>query len=269
LAEGDKGMNDRVALVTGGASGIGEACARRFARDGYRVAILDRDGDRAGRVSEDIARGGTGCVAHVVDVADPGALDAAVAAVAGGWGRIDACVTAAGLLETVSTIMDMDLTAHERIWKVNYNGTLHTCRAVGRVMQEQGSGAIVTLGSINSFAALPLPAYCPSKTAILRLTEMLAVELGRFGIRVNGVAPTYVLTPAVQAKIDSGERDAQVIRRSNALGIFVEPADVAEVAAFLCSDAARAVSGVMLPVDAGHLSTDHYFSFAGGVPWER
>ena len=130
-------------------------------------------------------------------------------------------------------------------------------------------GAIVTLGSINSFAALPLPAYCPSKTAILRLTELLAVELGRFGVRVNGVAPTYVLTPAVKAKIDAGERDPEAIRRSNALGIFVEPADVAEVVAFLCSDAARAVSGVMLPVDAGHLSTDHYFSFAGGVPWQR
>ena len=261
-------MNDKVALVTGGASGIGEACARRFAQAGYRVAILDRDRDRAGSVADDIA-GEVECLAHVADVSDPQAVDAAVRSVVSSWGRIDACVTAAGLLETVSTVMDMDLAAHDRIWQVNYNGTLHTCRAVGRVMGEQGSGAIVTLGSINSFAALPLPAYCPSKTAILRLTEMLAVELGRFGVRVNGVAPTYVLTPAVQAKIDSGERDPEVIRRSNALGVFVEPADVAEVAAFLCSDAARVVSGVMLPVDAGHLSTDHYFSFAGGVPWQR
>jgi NAD(P)-dependent dehydrogenase (short-subunit alcohol dehydrogenase family) len=261
-------MADKVALVTGGASGIGEACARRLAAAGYRIAIVDRDRDRAGSVANDIS-GEVECIVHVADVADPRALDAAVGSVASSWGRIDACVTAAGVLETVSTVMDMDLAAHERIWQVNYNGTLHACRAVGRVMQEQGSGAIVTLGSINSFAALPLPAYCPSKTAILRLTEMLAVELGRFGIRVNGVAPTYVLTPAVQAKIDRGERDPEVIRRSNALGLFVEPRDVAEVVAFLCSDAARAVSGVMLPVDAGHLSTDHYFSFAGGVPWQR
>jgi NAD(P)-dependent dehydrogenase (short-subunit alcohol dehydrogenase family) len=266
-------MSDRVALVTGGASGIGEACARRFARDGYRVAIVDRDGGRARAVAAEVANrgasGGTDCVAHEADVSDAEAIGAAVATVAADWGRIDACVSAAGVLETVSTVMDMDLAAHDRIWQVNYNGTLHTCRAVGRVMQGQGGGAIVTLGSINSFAALPLPAYCPSKTAILRLTELLAVELGRFGVRVNGVAPTYVLTPAVKAKIDAGERDPEVIRRSNALGIFVEPADVAEVVAFLCSDAARAVSGVMLPVDAGHLSTDHYFSFAGGVPWQR
>lgn len=262
-------MKDRVALVTGGGSGIGEACARRFAQTGYRVAIVDVNPEAAGRVADEIAGQGAVCRGHVADVSDPQAIGAAVAAVAADWGRIDACVTAAGVLESVSTIMDMDLTTHERIWRINYDGTVHTCRAVGRVMQGQGSGAIVTLGSINSFAALPLPAYCPSKTAILRLTEMLAVELGRFGVRVNGVAPTYVLTPAVQAKIDSGERDAAVIRRSNALGIFVEPADIADVVGFLCSDQARAVSGVMLPVDAAHLSTDHYFSFAGGVPWRR
>ena len=96
---------------------------------------------------------------------------------------------------------------------------------------------------------------------------MLAVELGRFGVRVNGVAPTYVMTPAVRARIEAGERDPEIIRRSNALGILVEPADVADVIGFLCSDQARAVSGVMLPVDAAHLSTDHYFNFAGGVPW--
>ena len=92
---------------------------------------------------------------------------------------------------------------------------------------------------------------------------------GASGVRVNGVAPTYFMTPAAQAKIDSGERDPEVRRRSNALGMLVEPAYVADVAAFLCSDAARAVSGAMLPVDAGHLSTDRYFGFAGGVPWER
>lgn len=262
-------MTDRVALVTGGGSGIGEACARRFAQAGYRVAIVDVNPQAAGRVADDMAGQGATCRAHVADVSDPQAIDAAVAAVADDWGRVDACVTAAGILETVTTIMDMDLGVHERIWRVNYDGTLHSCRAVGRVMQEQGSGAIVTLGSINSYAALPLPAYCPSKTAILRLTEMLAVELGRFGVRVNGVAPTYVRTPAVQAKIDLGERDPELIKRSNALGIFVEPSDIANVAAFLCSDEARAVSGVTLPVDAAHLAADHYFAFAGGVPWSR
>lgn len=256
-------MSDKVAVVTGGASGIGEAAARRFDQDGGRVAILDMSAERGRAVAGELRD------ARFVqcDVADPASVDDAVAEVAKSWGRIDAAVCSAGILETPSTILDMDVETHDRLWQVNYHGTVHTCRAVGRVMQGQGEGAIVTLGSINSYVPLPLPAYCPSKTAILRLTEMLAVELGRFGVRVNGVAPTYVMTPAIKARIESGERDPQVIRDSNALGMLVEPADIADVIHFLCSHAARAVSGQMLPVDAAHMANTQYRGFAGGVPW--
>lgn len=254
----------KVAVVTGGASGIGEATARRFAGDGYQVAILDRDTERGPEVARDI---GESAHFFACDVADPGAIQSAVDGVVRSLSRIDACVAAAGILETPSTILDMDPEAHDRLWQVNYNGTVHTCRSVGKVMAGQGSGAIVTLGSINSFVPLPLPAYCPSKTAVLRVTEMLAVELGRFGVRVNGVAPTYVMTPAIKARIESGERDPEAIRASNALGMLVEPDEIASVIQFLCSDAARAVSGQMLPVDAAHIAKTQYHAFAGGVPW--
>lgn len=257
-------MADKVAVITGGASGIGEATARRFADQGWRVAILDRDEKRGAEVAADMVNARfLSC-----DVADQMQIVSAVDTVATDWGRIDAGVCAAGILETPSTIMDMDVEAHDRLWRINYHGTVHSARALGRAMQDQGSGAIVTIGSINSYAALPLAAYCPSKTAILRLTEMLAVELGRFGIRVNGVAPTYVLTPAIKARIESGERDPETIRQSNALGLLVEPEHVASVIGFLCSDDAAAISGVMLPVDAAHLPNTHYRGFAGGVPWE-
>ncbi|HSM39602.1 MAG TPA: SDR family oxidoreductase [Afifellaceae bacterium] len=256
-------MTDRpVALITGGASGIGEASARRLATDGYRIAILDLS-DTAEVVAKDL-----GGQAMLADVTDTAALQSAIGELAADWGRIDACVCSAGVLEKPGTIMDGDPEAEARIWAVNYQGTVNTVRAVGRVMERQRSGSIVTLGSINSYAALPLPAYCPSKTAILRLTEMLAVELGRFGIRVNGVAPTYILTPALKAKIESGERDPDIVRGANALNNWIEPRDVADVIAFLCSDEARAVSGVMLPVDAGHLPAERYRAFAGGVPWQ-
>ena len=254
----------KVALVTGGASGIGEATARRFVDEGYQVAILDRDTDRGPDIVRDI-----GDVAHffACDVAHPDAIQTAVDGVARALGQIDACIAAAGILETPSTILEMDPESHDRLWQINYSGTVHTCRSVGKIMAEQGSGAIVTLGSINSYVPLPLAAYCPSKTAILRLTEMLAVELGRFGVRVNGVAPTYVMTPAIRARIESGERDPEAIRASNALGMLVEPDDIASVIQFLCSDAARAVSGQMLPVDAAHMAKTQYHAFAGGVPW--
>ncbi|MEL6996756.1 MAG: SDR family oxidoreductase [Pseudomonadota bacterium] len=255
----------KVALVTGGASGIGEASARNFAAAGYQVAVLDRDTEKGPEVVRSI-----GDAAHffACDVAEPAEIETAVGGVARALGRVDACVAAAGILETPSTILNMEPEAHDRLWQINYNGTVHTCRAVGKVMADQASGAIVTLGSINSFVPLPLAAYCPSKTAILRLTEMLAVELGRFGVRVNGVAPTYVMTPAIKARIASGERDPQAIRDSNALGLLVEPEDIASVIAFLCSDGARAVSGQMIPIDAAHMAKTQYHAFAGGVPWE-
>jgi NAD(P)-dependent dehydrogenase (short-subunit alcohol dehydrogenase family) len=262
-------MTGRIAVITGGASGLGEACARRFAADGVVVWILDANETRAAEVAADIdARGGSARSVGA-DVTDEAALVAIAQRIEAESGAPDILVTSAGILETVATVMDEDMDAHDRVWAVNYRGTVSTCRAFGRQMRAAGSGAIVTLGSTNSFSALPLPAYGPSKTAILRLTQILAVELGRHGVRVNGVAPTYVITPAMQARIDKGERDPDVIRASGALDMLVRPENVADVVAFLCSDAAAAITGVMLPVDAGYAAAVTYKSFAGGLPWKE
>ncbi len=258
----------RTAVITGGASGLGEACARRFAADGTLVWILDANAERAAAVAADIAAAGGAARHAAVDVTDDDALDACAARIADETGAPEILVTSAGILETVNSLLDADMAQHDRVWAVNYRGTVASCRAFGRLMRAAGKGAIVTLGSTNSFSALPLPAYGPSKTAILRLTQILAVELGRHGVRVNGVAPTYVITPAMQARIDKGERDPAVIRASGALDMLVLPAHVAEVVAFLCSDAAAAITGVMLPVDAGYAAAVTYKSFAGGVPWD-
>ncbi len=256
------------AVVTGGASGIGEACARRFARDSATVWILDADADRAAEVAEDITDGGGAARFAGVDVRDEIGLEDCARRICAADGPPDALVTSAGVLEGVSSVLDADLEVHDGVWAVNYRGTLLACRAFGRPMRAAGRGAIVTLGSVNSFTALPLPAYCPSKTAILRLTEMLAVELGRHGVRVNGVAPTYVVTPAMQARIDAGERDPARMRAAGALDLLVRPEHVADVVAFLCSNAAAAITGVMMPVDAGFGAAASYKGFAGGVPWD-
>ena len=98
---------------------------------------------------------------------------------------------------------------------------------------------------------------------------MLACELGRFNVRVNSLAPTYVLTPGLQARIDAGKRDPEAIKGSYVLDMFVYPEDIANAAAFLCSGQARAITGIMLPVDAGHLAWTPYQSYAGGLPWEN
>jgi len=258
-----------VAVVTGGASGIGEACARRFSKEGYHVAILDVDVARAAEVAKGIEESGGVAVDFQCDVTNAKSLDDLARRIETEIGPVEVLVTSAGILHSGETLLDMDLNAHDHLWRVNYHGTVHACRSFGKIMTERKRGAIVTVGSITGFAAFPLPAYSPSKTATMRLTEILAVELGRFGVRVNGVAPTYVLTPALKARIDAGERDPQTILHTGALEMFVEPHQVAAVAAFLCSEQAAAITGVMLPVDAGWGAAVAYKSYAGGVPWEN
>jgi NAD(P)-dependent dehydrogenase (short-subunit alcohol dehydrogenase family) len=185
-----------VAVVTGGASGIGEACARRLAAEGFRVAVLDRDAAGAERGAKEI-----GGAAFPCDVSDFDALRGIAARIEGELGPVAALVTAAGLINNPSRLLDMDVEEHDRVWEVNYHGTVRTLRAFVPAMESRGRGAVVTVGSINSFAPLPLPAYNPSKVAIKGLTELMAAECGRRGVRVNGVAPGYTMTPAILSRI--------------------------------------------------------------------
>lgn len=262
-------MTQSVAVITGGASGLGAACAHRLAQEGMEIWLLDLNIDGARSVEEQINETGGSAHSIQIDVSDAAAMDEAARQIKASTGIPKALVTAAGIIESVSTVLDADLDAHDRLWAINYGGTLNACRSFGRLMRGDGDGAIVAFGSINSYAALPLPAYCPSKTAILRLVEMLAVELGRYGVRVNGVAPTFVLTPGLQAKVDAGERNVDDMLKVNALKRMVTPEDIADVVAFLLSDAARTITGHMMPVDAGYLPAATFATFAGGQPWDE
>jgi NAD(P)-dependent dehydrogenase (short-subunit alcohol dehydrogenase family) len=260
-------MTDKgVAVITGGASGIGEATARRFAADGYAVAILDQNRQAGEQVASSL---GAAARFYVCDVSDAEQLEALATTVEGELGPVGALVTSAGLIPNCEGIMDMDMAAHDRMWQVNYHGTVHACRAFARQMLARRRGAIVTLGSINSRMPLPIPAYNMGKAAIERLTQLLAVELGRHAIRVNSVAPTYVMTPPLRAKVASGQRDLQKIMAVHALPRLPEPNDIANAIAFLCSEQAASITGILLPVDAGWLAGVSYRTYAGGVPWQE
>ena len=255
-----------VAVVTGGASGIGEATARRLAADGCSVAIIDLNAAAGEAVAGSI---GQGASFYACDVADAKAVEAVAARIEADLGPAGLLVTCAGLIPAPESIMEMDMAAHDRMWQVNYNGTLHCARAFARQMIPRHAGAIVTIGSINSRLPLPIPAYNMGKAAIERLTQLLACELGRHGIRVNSVGPTYVMTPPLRAKVASGERDMGKIMAVHALPYLPEPADIANAIAFLCSDQAKAITGILLPVDAGWLAAVSYRTYAGGVPWKE
>jgi len=258
-----------VAVITGGASGIGAACARRFARAGLRIAIIDIAQEAGAALAAALQAENVAARFYPCDVGDAAAVQDCADRIQDELGDPQVLVTSAAMIPNTESVMDMDLDSHDRMWRVNYHGTVHACRSFGRLMREQGRGTIVTVGSINSLHPLPLPAYNPGKAAIARLTEILAQELGSYGVRVNSVAPTYVMTPALQARIDAGQRDLAKMMSVHALNALPAPEDVAHAVAFLCSPEASLITGVLLPVDAGWAGGVSYRTYAGGTPTPR
>ncbi|MHA1548470.1 MAG: SDR family NAD(P)-dependent oxidoreductase [Alphaproteobacteria bacterium] len=252
----------RCVLVTGGASGIGEATAKCFAVAGDDVAIADVNEESGRAVAAAITARGGRARFYRTDVADAGNVDASVDRVLSDHGRIDVLVNSGGILQNATSTLTMDRAEAERIISINYFGTLFMCQSVGQIMKAAGRGVIVNMASMTSFRCSPQPAYGASKAAIIPLTESLAAELGPSGIRVNAVAPGYTLTPAMQARIDSGERDPQAVTSKSALGRFVMPEDVGDAIFFLCSEAATAITGITLPVDCGWLVGTSYGAYA-------
>lgn len=266
----DSSSRPPLAIVTGGARGIGAAAVRRFAAQRYVVAALDVNRERGEALAAELRAQGLAVHYHECDVADAAAVEALSRSIDTSFGPPAVLVTCAARIPDTESLMTMDLDAHGRMWRVNYDGTLHACRSFGGRMVEGGQGgAIVTLGSINSVHPMPLAAYNAGKAAIARLTQLLACELGRHGVRVNSVAPTYVMTPELQARIDAGLRDRARILQVHALPTLPTPEDVADAITFLCSPAARTITGVLLPVDAGFIAAVTYMTYSGGVPWDR
>lgn len=252
----------RIAVVTGGGSGIGRATALKLAGIGDHVIVADvNEAGAADTVARIQAAGGVGAACHV-DVADEASV-AEMARVAEGAGPVGALVNCAGILQNGSRVEDMDLEEHDRIWDVNYRGTYLCCRALGPKMAGRGYGAIVNIGSIAGFEMFPLPAYSPSKAAIHQLTKVLAGDLGPRGVRVNAVAPGFVMTEALQARVDAGERDVSVMEEQKPLRRIVRPEEIADAILFLCGDGARAITGATLPVDNGWLAGIAYTTYAG------
>nr|WP_278116399.1 SDR family oxidoreductase [Mesorhizobium sp. WSM4875]WIE94784.1 SDR family NAD(P)-dependent oxidoreductase [Mesorhizobium sp. WSM4875] len=260
-------MSSRVAVITGGGSGLGEATAKRLAKDHYTLALIDIDEAEGRRVERELTEAGHNARFIRCDVSNAAAVEAAAATVGSELGAVEVLVTSAAMQPNPECVLDMDMVAHERMWKVNYFGTIHACQSFARQMIPHEKGAIVTLGSIHSRMPLPLPAYNPGKVAIERMTQLLAAELGRFNIRVNCIGPTHVMTPPLVAAIAAGERDESRIMEPHALNYLPEPEDVAETIAFLVSDRARAITGAFLPIDSGIIAKDAFVTYAGGIPW--
>lgn len=253
--------SDKTAIVTGGASGIGAAAARRLAADGLHVAIFDLNQAMADEVVAQIAAAGGRASFLRTDVTNEDSLRESVAALAKQGLKPEVLVNSAGIVVPVMTSRAVVAADHKRVWEVNYFGTFNASRVFAdHVIKAKRRGAIVNLASTSSLRPVPAAHYTPGKYAIKGLTELLAAELGPRGLRVNAVAPTYTMTPPMLARIASGHRNVESLKKQSALKMLVTPEHVAAAISFLASDQAEAITGVVLPVDAGWLVSIPYES---------
>jgi len=242
----------RIAVVTGGASGIGAACAASLAAHGARVVIADRKPAAAALAQ-----------AVVVDVADENSVAAALEEIESRIGPVQVLVNSAGVLQRTLPPEELGLAEWDFVARVDLRGTYLCCAAFGARMAARRSGAIVNIASVAGMRSGPLHSYGPAKAGVIHLSECLAAEWGPKGVRVNTVSPGFTQTPALDKGKADGTLEDATLSRSTALGRLIRPEEIAAAVVFLASDLASAITGVNLPVDAGFLVATPWAAYGG------
>lgn len=250
-------LAEKVAVITGGGSGIGRATALAFAREGARLALVDREPAGANETAALVTAQGGKVMVCISDVGEPGTADHDTAAILARFGRIDILFTAAGF-SVGGTIMTTSPEDWDRVFRANVGGTWLWARAVVPAMRAQGGGAIVTTASQLAIAGgAGNAAYIAAKGAILSLTRTMALDFAADRIRVNALAPGAIDTPMLRRSFgraaDPAAAEAKSVAR-HPLGRLGRPEEIAEAALYLASDAAAFTTGTTLAVDGGWLA---------------
>jgi len=244
-------LKDRVAIVTGGARGIGKAIALTFVREGARIALVDVDKGGLETLLNEIKKNKREIINISCDITKSSEVKEMVSQVQRSFGRIDILVNNAGIIRrgTIETVTEEDW---DRVIEVNLKGTFNCCKAVVDIMKQQGYGKIVNVSSIAGKMGdiTSAPGYGPSKAGVDALTKTLARQLAPYGINVNAVSP-HAIETEMSAQW-SEERRKEIIA-SIPLGRLGKPEDVAEAVLFLVSDAASFITGEILDVNGGAL----------------
>ncbi|MEM9464939.1 MAG: SDR family oxidoreductase [Actinomycetota bacterium] len=248
-------LEGRVALVSGGSSGMGTAICALFAASGASVVVGGRDADRTDAVVDAIRSTGGAAVAAMGDVADSGQAQALVDRTVAEFGGLDIVVNAAGVIHRADAEGTSDADWH-RVMSINVDGTFFLSRAAVPAMRRRGGGVIVNVSSTCGLVgSAGLAAYCASKGAVTNLTRAMALDHAAEGIRINAICPGSVDTPMLVSEHPEGTTAGEVFARNAASipeGRIPEPSEVADLALFLCSDAARHIHGANLSLDGGY-----------------
>lgn len=245
-------MKKKIAIVTGAGRGIGKAIAKRLAKDGMNVAILDINLEMADETAKEISNYGSEVLTVKCDVSNEDSVKAAVESVIDVFGAVDVLVNNAGILSSKKPFAEYTKEEWDRVLGVNLMGTVFMCKAVIPYMKEQNYGRIINMASqaaVTGGRTAASPVYATSKAAIICVTKALVSELGPYQITVNTVAPGFIVTEMTEKAGYEKLTGIVPLRRTGT------PEDVADATAFLAGEDGRYVSGVVLYVNGGNITS--------------
>lgn len=242
----------KTVLVTGASSGIGRAAACAFARDGWAVALADRDEERGREVAAEFREAGTHCLFVRCDVADEASVDTMMGRIVAEFGRLDAAFNNAGIEGASAPMAESTAASFDQVVAVNLRGVWLCMRAELRQMLRQSGGAIVNCSSVAGLIGLPnISAYVAAKHGVVGLTRTAALEYARQNIRVNAVCPGAIETPMLERYMACNEGGREAMVRTEPIGRIGSPEEIANAVVWLCSERASFTTGQALAVDGG------------------
>jgi NAD(P)-dependent dehydrogenase (short-subunit alcohol dehydrogenase family) len=248
-------VENKVALMTGGGSGIGRATALLFAREGAKVLVADYNAEGGERTVKTIRDAGGMAIFHTTDVSNPQDVDGLMHKVVETYGRLDCAFNNAGIEGQMGNTPECSLENWNRVIAINLTGVFLCIKYEIPLMLKHGGGSIVNTASAAGLVGLAGgPAYVAAKHGVAGLTKTAALEFAQKGIRVNAVCPGFIRTPMVERVLDKGTFSEEQIFAAEPMHRMGKPEEIAEAVLWLCSDASSFVTGLPMPVDGGYVA---------------